>query len=66
MIKISYDGDFFHNQVDSMNSHRRTSLAKLGGAPLAVGGYSSDTNKAEILDISTNIWTGVANYPYAD
>ena len=66
MIRISYDGDFFHNQADSKNSHRRTSLAKIGGAPFAVGGYSLDTNKAEIFDISTNTWSEVAAYPYAD
>jgi len=39
-------------------------LAKIGGAPLAVGGYSN--KKAEILDISSNKWTEVADYPYHD
>ena len=63
---FSYDGSVFHNQADSKNGHHRTTLAKIDGAPLAVGGYSSNTNKAEILDISSNVWTEVAEYPYHD
>ena len=35
-------------------------------APLAVGGYSPNTNKAESLDIASNTWTEVDNYPYHD
>ena len=33
-------------------------------APLAVGGYGPYTNKAETLDLATNTWTEVAEYPY--
>ena len=40
------------------------SLAKIDGAPLAVGG--AYIKKAEILDISSNKWTEVADYPYHD
>ena len=63
---FSYDGSVFHNQADSKNQHHLTTLAKIDDAPLAVGGWNSNTNKVEILDISTNIWTEVAEYPYQD
>ena len=62
----SYDGAVFHNQADSKNGHYWTTLAKIDGAPLAVGGNSPTNNKAEILDVSTNSWTEVADYPYHD
>ena len=63
---FSYDGSVFHNQADSKNGHYYTTLAKIDEAPLAVGGNGPDTKKAEILDISTNVWTEVAEYPYHD
>ena len=66
MAGFSYDGDIFHNQADAKNGHADTTLANIDGAPLAVGGYSSNTNKAEILDISSNTWTEIAEYPYHD
>ena len=56
----------FHNEADSKNGHYYTSLAKIGEAPLAVGGFGSYTNKAETLDLSTNTWTEVSDYPYHD
>ena len=65
-ILFSYDGYFFHNQTNSKNEHGYTTLAKFDESPLAVGGYSSDTNKAETFNISTNTWTEVADYPYHD
>ena len=43
-----------------------TTLATINETPLAVGGYSPNTNKAEILDILSNVWTEVAEYPYHD
>ena len=63
---FSYDGFIFHNQADAKNGHYETSLAKIDEAPLAVGGSSSSTNKAEILDIASNTWTEIAEYPYHD
>ena len=39
-------------------------MAEIDEAPLAVGGANSNTNKAEILDISSNTWTEIAEYPY--
>ena len=63
---ISYDGSVFHNQADSNNNHYMTTLATINEAPLAVGGYSPNTNKTEILDISSNVWTEIAEYPYHD
>ena len=65
---LSYDGSVFHNQVDSKYGHPWTTLAKIDGAPMAVGGshVGSATNKAETLDISSNVWTEVAEYPYHD
>ena len=59
---FSYDGSVFHNQADSKNEHYFTTMAKIDEAPLAVGG--TNFNKAEILDISSNIWTEIADYPY--
>ena len=68
---FSYDGDIFHNQAASKNGHYAITLAMIDEAPLAVGGANSwsstgepDTNKAEILDILSNTWTEVADYPY--
>ena len=61
---FSYDGFIFHNQADSKNGHYFTTMAKIDEAPLAVGGLSSNTNKAEILDIASNTWTEIAEYPY--
>ena len=63
---FSYDGSVFHNQADSKNGHYYTTLAKIDGAPLSVGGDYSQANKAEILDVSSNLWTEVAEYPYHD
>ena len=54
----------FHNQADSQNPHYWTTLAMIDGNPFAVGGYSPESKKAETLDISTNTWTEVADYPY--
>ena len=65
MILFSYDGSVFHNQADSKNEHYSTTLAMIDEAPLAVGGYP-DIKKAEIFDISSNIWTEIADYPYHD
>ena len=62
----SYDGDVFHNQANSKNGHYFTTLSKIDDVPLAVGGQSSNTNKAETLDVSTNSWTDVSDYPYHD
>ena len=64
MTRFSYDGFIFHNQADAKNGHAYTTLAKIDGVPLAVGGQSSTTNKAEILDITSNTWTEIAEYPY--
>ena len=61
---FSYDGINFHNHADSKNGHYFTTLANIDDAPLAVGGASSNIKKAEILDISSNTWTEVADYPY--
>ena len=62
---FSYDGSVFHSQAESKNGHYATALAKIDEAPLAVGGYSN-IKKAEILDISSNEWTEVSEYPYHD
>ena len=66
ITRFSYDGFLFHNQANAKNGHYKTSLAKIDEAPLAVGGESSNTNKAEILDISSNTWTEITEYPYRD
>ena len=63
---FSYDGFVFHNTADSRYGHYLSTLAKIDEAPFAVGGTSSVTSKAEILDVSSNIWTEVAEYPYHD
>ena len=60
----SYDGDIFHNHADSKNGHYMTTLANIEGSPLAVGGNSPETNKAETYDISANKWTEIGDYPY--
>ena len=62
--EFSYDGFIFHNHADANNEHYQITLAKIDDAPMAVGGYSSKMNKAEILDISSNTWTEIAEYPY--
>ena len=62
----SYDGFAFHNHANSKNGHDLTTLANFEGSPLAVGGYSPETNKAETYDISANTWNEVADYPYHD
>ena len=41
-----------------------TTLANIEGSPLAVGGNSPETNKAETYDISANKWTEIGDYPY--
>ena len=66
MTRFSYDGFVFHNQADAKNGHAYTTLAKIDEAPLAVGGDTLATNKAEILDIASNTWTEIAEYPYHD
>ena len=63
---FSYDGSVFHNQADSNYEHYFTTLAKIDESPLAVGGYNLNNNKTEILDISSNVWTEVAEYPFHD
>ena len=64
MTRFSYDGVIFHNQADAKNGHYYTTLAKIDETPLAVGGQSSNTNKAETLNIASNTWTEIAEYPY--
>ena len=66
LIWFSYDGFIFHNHADSKNTHYYTTLANIDNSLLAVGGHDPNTNKAEILDISSNIWTEIADYPYHD
>ena len=63
-LYFSYDGLAFRNHADAKIEHWHTSLASIDGHPLIVGGFSPDTNKVEIYDISTNKWTVVADYPY--
>ena len=41
-------------------------MANIQGSPLAVGGYSPTTNKAETYNISSKTWNEVADYPYHD
>ena len=62
----SYDGFIFHEHASSKTGHTLTTLANIEGSPLAVGGFSPDTNKAETYDISANLWTEIAEYPYHD
>ena len=66
VTSLSYDGLVFHKQADSKNGHYYTTLAKIDESPLAVGGYDPTIKKAEILDIQSNTWTEVADYPYHD
>ena len=66
ITRFSYDGVVFHNQADAKNGHYYTTLAKIDDAPLAVGGTGPTIKKAEILDISSNTWTEIAEYPYHD
>ena len=66
MTRFSYDGVIFHNQADAKNGHYYTTLAKIDDAPLAVGGTGPAIKKAEILDIASNTWTEIAEYPYHD
>ena len=63
-FNLSFDGNGFHAHANSKVGHYFTSLARIQSSPLGVGGHLSDTNKAEIYDISTNKWTEIANYPY--
>ena len=65
MILFSYNGFVFHNQADSKNGHYLTTLAMIDEDPMAVGSFNK-TNKAEVFDISSNVWTEVAEYPYHD
>ena len=65
-ILLSYDGLIFHSQAGSKNGHKYATLAIIEGSPLAVGGTGPDTKKSEILDISSNTWTEVADYSYHD
>ena len=62
----SYDGYAFRSHADSKYGHFYTSLANFKDSPLAVGGFSTNTNKAETYGIATNTWTEVASYPYHD
>ena len=54
----------FHNQANSKHEHYRTTLANIDGSPLIVGGSNPNSKKAEILDISSNSWTEIDDYPY--
>ena len=62
--RLSYDGMIFHNQASSKHEHYRTTLANIDGAPLIIGGSEPKSKKAEILDISSNSWTEIDDYPY--
>ena len=63
LMFFSYDGYIFHSQADSKYGHFETTLAKFEEAPLALGGYSPNNNKAERFDIASNTWTEVET-PY--
>ena len=54
----------FHSQANSNNDHYRTTLANIDGAPLIVGGSEPKSKKAEVMDISSNSWTEIADYLY--
>lgn len=60
----SYDGDIFHNHGDSNTGHYTTALATFEGSPFAVGGYEPTSNKTETYNITTDVWTDTADYPY--
>ena len=65
--QFSFDGSIFYNQASSNYGHHRSSLAKTSdGAPLIVGAERPLSNKAEIMDIASNTWTEIAEYPYHD
>ena len=64
VIILSYDGFIFHNHADSKTPHYHSTLAELDGAPLALGGWNPNNNKAETFDIQRNTWNEVAPYPY--
>ena len=59
---FSYDGEIFHQHGNSKVEHYEVSLANSYGSPLVVGGVG--TNKVEKFDISTNVWTEVADYAF--
>lgn len=61
---FSFDGTYFRPHANSLHGHYMTSLATIEGSPFGIGGHMSDTNKAEIYNISTNRWNEVVNYPY--
>ena len=65
-IYFSYDGESFRSHADSNVNHYGSSLANVDGQPLAVGGYSPETNAAETFDYTRNTWTEIAAYPYHD
>ena len=56
----------FHQHADSKTEHAATTLASYGGSPLAVGGSEPDSNKVEVYDISTDVWSDASEYPYHD
>ncbi len=58
----SWDGQFFHEHPNTRYAHHRTSLDKITGNPLAVGDTAG--NKAEVFDISRDVWTEVSPYPF--
>ena len=41
-------------------------MGNYNGAPLAVGGYNPNLNKAETFNIESNTWTEREEYPFHD
>ena len=58
----SFNGEKYEDHPNAANDHYDTSLGNIENKVLAVG--STNNNKVELLDISSNTWTTKATFPY--
>jgi len=64
MEYFSYNGELYTDHPNSVNSHYQTTLGDIENKVLAVGGYSSNNNKVELFDISSNTWSTKTSFPF--
>ena len=61
---FSYNGEQYTNHRNSINPHWQTKLGDIENKILVVGDASSENNKVELFDISSNTWTTKTSFPY--
>ena len=65
--ELSWQGDRFIDEGNSLFPHYITRLSDLNGSPFALGDYSKSWgSNVEVLNLSSGGWSVRESYPYSD